>query len=259
MNRRTLACCALSFASTLCPARLPAQTVCDNGNKPLNAAQPSGITPAEIIQKFAAKETTFKAARDRYAYTLDVTVQTLTFSGSFDGEYHQVSEITPGADGAPAYKVTFAPQNTLQRIGLSQDDFDDARLRLPVALTMEELPLLSLAYVGRQHVDMLDTYVFDVSPKNARDAKKLFAGRIWVDDRDLMIVKTCGKPRPDQNANSKGKAQLTPLFVTYREEIDRRFWFPTYARADEFLPFPKGSVHVREVVRYSGYKSSNPQ
>jgi hypothetical protein len=259
MNRRTLACGAVFLAGMLSSVSLPAQTVCDIGNKPLTSAQPSGIAPAEIIQKFDAQETTFKAARERYGYTLDVTIQTLTVAGRIDGEYHQVSEIVLGNNGAPVEKVTFAPQSTLRRIGLTPDDLDDIHQRLPFAFSAEELPIFSVAYVGRQHVDMLDTYVFDVSPKNAKNEKKLFSGRIWVDDQDLMIVKTCGKLRRDENATKRGAAELTPLFVTYREEIDGQFWFPTYAQADEFLPFPRGAVHVREVVRYSNYKPLAPK
>jgi hypothetical protein len=77
-----------------------------------------------------------------------------------------------------------------------------------------------------------------------------------VDDQDHMIVKTCGKPHPDEIPRSarKGPANLAPVFVTYREEVDGKFWFPTYAKADEFLPFPRQDVHVREVIRYSRYK-----
>jgi hypothetical protein len=254
MNLRTRACCAVFVASILSSVSLLAQTVCDKGNQPLSPGQPSGITPGEIIQRFAAQEATFKAARDRYGFTLDVTIQTLTIAGRIDGQYHQVSEITPGNNGAPLERVTFAPQNTLRRISLLPDDLDDIHVRLPFAFSTEELPLFSVAYAGRQHVDMLDTYVFDVSPKNTKNEKKLFDGRIWVDDQDLMIVKTCGKLRSDENARKRGAADLTPLFVTYREEVDGQFWFTTYAEADEFLPFPRGTVHMREVVRYSNYK-----
>jgi len=106
-------------------------------------------------------------------------------------------------------------------------------------------------------VDQLNTYVFDVSPKNVKKEKKLFEGRLWVDDQDLMIVKTCGKPREDENANSTKKnaiVNLTPMFVTYREQFEGQFWFPTYSRADELMRFPKNFVHIREVVKYTDYK-----
>jgi hypothetical protein len=238
-------------------ARLPAQGVCDSGNGPLDAAQPAGITPEQIIQKFAANEGVFKAARERYGYTLNVDIQTLDNYGRPDGEYAEISEILQNDAGKRVERATFAPQSTLRRVALSQDDLDDIRQRLPFPLNPEELPKFSISYTGRQKVDELDTYVFKVVPKNTKKEKNLFDGRIWVDQQDLMIVKTCGKPREDESARSTKKNAIvsaTPVFVTYREEIDGKFWFPTYARADEPLYFPTGFVHVRVVVKYTGYK-----
>jgi hypothetical protein len=255
IHRRTLISYAiLLLAILLFSAGLRAQNVCEIGNQILNSAQPSGIAPAEIIRQFVAKETAFSAARERYGYTLEVTVQTVTSFGQIDGEYHQISEFVLGRNGAHVEKVTFAPESTLRRISLSQDDLDD--IRIPVAITSEELPFLSVEYAGQQHVDQLDTYVFKVSPSSSKTKKKLFAGRIWVDNQDLMIVKTCGKAQPDEIPRSakKGPANISPIFVTYREEIGGKLWFPTYSKADEFLAFPKGEVHVREVVKYSSYK-----
>ena len=255
---RTFGNCAVCFlVSLLFSGSLLAQGVCDPGNGPLNTAQPSGITPAEIIQKFAAKEATFKAARQRYGYTLNVTIQTLDNYGQVDGEYQQISEIRLNDVGKRVEATTFAPQSTLQKVSLSEDDLVDIRERLPFALTPEELPHYAISYAGRQLVDHLDTYVFTVSPKNGKKEMKRFEGRIWVDDQDLMIVKTCGKPREDENLSSKKKiaiVSLTPIFVTYREQFEGEFWFPTYARADELLRFPKNFVHIREVVKYSNYK-----
>jgi len=237
---------------TLC-----AQGVCDAGNGSLNPALPQAITPARIILEFSRKEAKFKAARDRYGFTLNISVQTLDNNDRVDGQYQQVSEYTLNDDGKRIEKTTFAPQSTLWKLSLSQDDLDDIRQRIPFPLTPEELPHFSITYVGRHRVDQLNTYVFDVVPKDTKKDTKIFEGRIWVDDLDLMIVKTCGKPREDQNANFAKKNQmvsLTPVFVTYREQIDDQFWFPTYSRADELLRFPRGFVHIREVVKYTDYK-----
>jgi hypothetical protein len=251
----------LTLAATLLAVLLPsgspfAQSICESGNQSLNPEQPSGITPDEIIRQFAAKETAFKAAREHYGYVLDVTVQTLTAFGQVDGEYHQVSEFALDKKGVFGEKVTFAPESTLRRITLSEEDLDDIRIRLPVAVTTENLPHYSIEYAGRQHVDQLGTYVFKVTPKKAKSDMKLFTGRIWVDDQDLMIVKTCGKPHADEIPRSakKGPANISPMFATYREEVGGKFWFPTYAKADDFLAFPKGDIHVRAVIRYSDYK-----
>lgn len=255
--RRTLlpVCAVLLFATLALPGRLVAQSVCDQGNGLLDGRQPSGIAPADIIQKFVAKETVFKAARDRYGYNLSVTVQTLDDLGQVDGEYRQVSEVVLENGGRRMERTTFAPESTLRKISLSEDDVDDIHERIPFPIQAEEVPLLSISYAGRQRVDQLNTYVFNVSPKDSKKERKLFEGRVWVDDQDLVIVKTCGKPRPDELPKKKGAlASITPIFVTYREQFDGQMWFPTYSKADEYLPFPKHPVHVREVVKYSNYK-----
>lgn len=266
MFGRTPARCAFFLVlSTLFSAPLFAQYVCEFGNGPLDSAPPAGITTNEIIERFATKESTFKAARQHYGYALDVTVQTLNGS-AIDGTYHQVSEISVNERGEPIEKTTFAPQNTLYSLGLTKADLDDIRERLPFVLTADHLSQFSITYVGRQHVDELDAYVFDISPKNDKNDKRNqgalvppgFKGRVWVDDHDFVIVKTCGKARPDENASSRSRnapANLTPTFVTYREQVDGKYWFTTYARADEFLHFPTGGVHVRELVKYSNYKA----
>lgn len=260
MDGRTPARCALfvllSLVSTAFSLPLFAQYVCDYGNGPLNSAAPVGITPAEIIEAFATHEVTLKAARDRYAYTLDVNVETLN-GNAVDGSYHQVSEVSSSDQGQRMERMTFAPQSTLRGLGVTKDDLDDIRDRLPLVLRSQELSLYSITYVGRQHVDQLDTYVFDVAPKNPTKEPRRFRGRVWVEARDLVIVKTCGKTRSDENGGSLGRnsANVTPTFVTYREQIDGKFWFTTYARADEFLHFPTGGVHMREIIKYSNYKA----
>jgi len=259
--KHSLECCAAILLIVLWPsAKALAQGVCDPGNGPLSPAPPSGIAPAGIIQKFAAKEATFKAARERYGYTLDITVQTLNNSGQVDGEYRQISKILLNDAGKRVEETTFAPASTLRALSLSEDDLDDIRERLPFAFTPDELPRFSISYVGRQRVDQLNTYVFDVYPEKARKEPKdhkIFHGRVWMDDQDLTIVKTCGQPRGDENVNPKKKnadVNLAPLFVTYREQFDGGFWFPTYARADEILRFPGEVIHLREVIKYSDYR-----
>jgi hypothetical protein len=42
--------------------------------------------------------------------------------------------------------------------------------------------------------------------------------------------------------------------VTYREQIDGQYWFPTYTRADDDLHFKSGDVHIREIIKYTNYK-----
>ena len=68
-----------------------------------------------------------------------------------------------------------------------------------------------------------------------------------MDDRDLQIVKTYGK---GVGLLKKGSDNQFPKFETYREQIDGKYWFPTYTRADDTLHFKNSEPahpHDREV------------
>ncbi len=219
---------------------------------PLDPSQPKGITPEEIIQRFAAKEKEFKAAREQYTYRQDVRVQTLD-GDTVDGDYHEIFDVVFDDQGKRVENVVFAPQSTLVRISMSPEDVDDIRHRLPFVLTSDEIPEYQILYVGQQQEDELHTYVFDIAPKEIAGKKRYFQGRIWVDDRDFQIVKTYGKTVPDIR-KKKGQENLFPKFTTWRQQIDDKYWFPTYTKADDTLHFSLGDVRIREIVKYTGYK-----
>src|SRR5258708_6539045 len=190
---RKAALCALPV---LLSALLSAQTNCDDRTTPINPAQPTGLTVQEVIEKFAAKEAIFKQARNNYTYTQDITVQTLE-GNTVDGEYRQIWDVTYDDKGNRLENVTYAPADTLTRVSMSREDFADIRDRLPFVLTTEDLPSYNVLYSGQQHVDEIDTYVFELAPKEIEKGKRYFQGRVWVDNRDFQIVKTCGRNVPD--------------------------------------------------------------
>jgi len=214
------------------------------------------VTTDEVIQQFAAKEKEFKLARDQYTYRQSVKVQALD-GGAVKGEYQQVFDVIFDDQGKRIENVVFAPQSSLENGGLSMDqgDFEDIRRRLPFVLTSDELPEYSILYVGQQQEDELHCYVFDIAPKEIVGKKRYFQGRIWVDDHDFQIVKTFGKTVPDIHAGKKGKDEhLYPKFTTWREQIDGKYWFPTFTKADDQLHFATGDIHIREIVKYENYK-----
>ena len=220
---------------------------------PLDTAQPKGVTPEEIIQRFAAKEKEFKTALDQYGYRQTVKVQTMD-GDSVDGEYQQVFDVSFDDQGKKFKTVVFAPQSTLQRILMTEQDMDDIENRLPFVLTSDEINEYSILYAGQQQEDDLHCYVFDIAPKQIQGKKRYFQGRIWVDDKDFQIVKTYGKTVPDIT-KKKGNENLFPKFTTYREQIvDGPYWFPVYTRADDTLHFSNGDVKIREIVKYTNYK-----
>jgi hypothetical protein len=253
-NAKTFALKLVALTVLLSPLALTGETKCEEGNGPLNSAQPQGISVQDLIQKFAAKEAIFKEARNHYTYTHSVSVETLD-GDSVDGQFKETTDVIYDDEGKRIENVTYAPMNTLTRVTLTKEDFDDFRNHLPFVLTTEDLPEYNILYAGQQHVDELDTYVFDVAPKKVdkkEGGPRYFQGRIWVDNRDFQIVKTCGKNVPD--IHKKDSENLSPKFVTYREQVDGQYWFPTYTRADDFLHFKSGDVHIRETLKYTNYK-----
>ena len=231
---------------------LRAQTDCAEGDHPLDTNPPKDISVQELIQKFTVAETKVRDSRSHYAYTQDVRVQTLN-DKTPDGQWHQVTQVSYDAKGNRIENVTFSEQSTLRGVQMSAEDFDDIRVFMQWILTADQLPQYKLTYAGQQHVDDLDTYVFHVEPVTQEKNKRYFQGRIWVDNRDLQIVKLCGKSVPEIRVKKHQPAEVRPTFVGYRQLVDGN-WFPAYARIDDTLHFGVESIHVREILKFTGYK-----
>lgn len=206
----------------------------------------------QIIQKFAAREEEFKIERDNFTYTQTFVIQTLDDSGQPDGEYRMTSEIVFTPSGKRFERVTNAPAPTLDRIQMTQQDFDDLEDVQPFVLTTSELPKYNITYVDHERLDELGTYVFDVAPKTIEKNQRYFQGKIWVEDKDFDIVKTDGKAVP--NIKKGGQENVFPRFETFRQNIEGNYWFPTYTRSNDVLHFSSGDVPIRMTVKYENYK-----
>jgi hypothetical protein len=244
------------FVALISPAA--AQSDCAEGDSTLDTTPPKDMGVPELIQKMTAEETKVKEARAHYSYTQDLMVQTLNDQAgtdkTVDGQFHQVTAISYDDKGKRIENVTYAEQSTLRGILLSADDMDDVRTFMPLILSTDEAAQYNLTFAGQQHVDDLDTYVFHVVPKKEEKNKRYFQGKVWVDNHDLQIVKICGKSVPEVTHAKKNQPQeIRPVFVGYRQLVDGN-WFPVYARIDDTLHFRAESVHVREIVKFTGYK-----
>jgi len=230
-----------------------AQTDCAEGNGELKTDAPKGITEAELIGKIAANETRVRDARSHYTFTQDTMVQTLSGT-SVDGQFHEVTTVSYDSKGKRLENVTFSEVPTLRGIQMSAEDTEDIRVFMPWLMTSDEAPQYNIKYAGQQHVDDLDTYMFHVEPKREEKGKRYFQGRVWVDGQDLQVVKLCGKSVPEIIPKKKKDPQdLRPTFVTWRQLVEGN-WFPAYSRIDDNLHFRAEMVHVREVVKFTGYK-----
>ena len=214
--------------------------------------QSDQVNAAEIIRKFAAKEAEFAAARNNYTYHQTLKMQVVDFGGNPTGqEWYLEEDVIFSPEGQRMEKVTKAPVPTLRDIQITPEDEQDLRNVQPFVLTTADIPNYQLDYLGREKVDEIGTYTFSVKPlpKKMAVGKRYFEGEIWVDDRDLQIVKTYGKA-----TGLKSGDQRFPKFETYREQIDGKYWFPTYTHADDTLHFKDQDVHIAMTVKYQDYK-----
>jgi hypothetical protein len=229
----------------------------DSGFGPLDTSAPSTPVP-ELIKEFTQRESVFRAAFANYTWTRSVKVDTVNDDGKVDGEYYQITNISYAPDGRRIENVSYAPPSSLERVIMTPADFSDIEERLPFVLTAEDATEYNISYLGKQKIDQIETYVFSVAPKKIEKGKRYFDGRIWVDQVDHQIVVTDGKNVPDDLR--KGHEDLSLPFITYRQQIDGKYWFPVYTHGDGVLNFTGGNgymsdeVHMRETVKYTNYK-----
>jgi hypothetical protein len=252
---RLLAAIVLSASLLLSPALHAQRTNCDEGNGLIDTAEPKDTSSDAIAKKFAANEAALKSVFLSYSFSIDMTVQTLD-ANSITGEVRRRADIAHDAKGKRSERVSFQTVSTLRGVNLSSEDYDDADMAGLGFITPDTLDEYYVRYLGHQTVDQLATFSFEVAPKKL-NKKGLFQGRVWVDDQEYTIVKTCGKViRTDSvpARNSRQPLNVAPTFAIYREQIDGKYWFPTYMRAEDYLEFLRGGVAIRETVKHLNYK-----
>jgi hypothetical protein len=213
------------------------------------------LPPAElerIVHALTAKETEFRKALNQYAFKRDAVVQSIGMGGQITGEYHRVSRFAFDDSGHRSERILSFPLPNIVDFTIEPEDIEDLGGVETFALEADKFAQYNFNYLGKEKIDELDLYVFDVGPKVMPNPDKVkerfFQGRIWVDDQDLQIVKVRGKGVPE------GK-QRFPTFETYREQIDGKYWFPTYTYADDQLVFSTGQVaHMRVRVTFTDYE-----
>jgi len=217
-----------------------------------SSGDPSPDQIDNIIAKFAAKESAFSKARSNYTYRQTAKIEELDDSGSsVTGRWQIVSDIIFTPDGHRIERVAYAPVPTLHNIILTPQDEQDLRDVQPFVLTSEEIPNYYVRYLGRDQLDEISCYSFAVKPKKMEQGKRYFEGIVWVDDQDLQIVKSYGRGIGLLKRNEDNQF---PKFETYREQVDGKYWFPTYTIANDTLNFKDSSQRIRMTVKYQDYK-----
>ena len=214
-------------------------------NSSAQEAKPPSID--EVIRRFATAESENKLARTNYTFTQDVHLVTVGEGGSITGQFKRVSDIVLDDKGNRIEKISYFPPTTLTVTITKEDLYDLANVQ-PFGLTIEDLPKYQVTYTGKEKIDELSTYVFTVKPKKFQKGERYFDGRIWVDDQDLQIVKLVGQAVPEDDNNQY------PKFESYRENIDEKYWFPTYIAVDDVLEFKNQSVRIKGTIKITKYK-----
>lgn len=214
----------------------------------------SDLSQAEsdrIVKTFTDNELNFRESLNSYAFRRTATVNTLGMGGQLTGTYHTITFMTFTKEGERVEIVEYAPMPTTPPGFMTSEDLQDLGGVNPFALEPKTISQYDFRFVGKQNIDTLNLYVFDVTPKQIPSVKsgvRLFTGRVWVDDKDFMIVKTKGKAVPDAKNNK------FPVVETWRENIDGKYWFPAFATSDDELVFDNGEVlKIRMRVYFKNY------
>ena len=205
-------------------------------------------TPDEIIRAFSKKETEFYEAWMQYSYHQVADVKVLSVNGlAKHEEMNTISDVVFNDDGTRDIQVRRRAGGLKSVVYTMQDENVINNLQ-PFALTEKELPYYELTFEGKEQVDELSCYVFSVKPRSLKGGRMYFEGRIWVDDEDLQVVRTVGKPVPQKKDNQ------FPEFETIRQVIDKKYWCPVWTHAESRLNFGRDTVHIDETITYGDYK-----
>ncbi len=215
---------------------------------------PPPVPEAEIIKRFAANEVVMQKQYDAYNFTQMIRVEELTDPG---GKFTVTGEVYTRPDGQRYLRITKQPESNLKISDFTLEDVK-AIATLPLfVLTSDEIANYTFKYAGQDKLDQINTYVFQVKPKQLSRMRRLFDGVIWVDDQDFVIVKSFGK-FVSEIAGNGTKLPFT-MFETFRENFQDKYWLPTYTRSDDYLQgADNAEQHLRLVIRDTDFKLNAP-
>jgi hypothetical protein len=212
---------------------------------------PPPIPEQVIIQKFAAAEDVAKRVYDTYDCTQQIRIEELSPPGG--GKFTVTGELYTRPDGTRYWRVTKQPVSNLQNTTYSLEDVRTMVSQPLFFLTTDEIGNYDFLYAGQHKLDELNTYVFQVKPKELSRKRLFFQGVIYVDDYDLAIVETYGK-FVSEIAGSGTRLPFT-MFDTYRENFQDKYWLPTYISSDDYIDNPDGSeLHLRLVLHSTNFQ-----
>jgi hypothetical protein len=219
---------------------------------------PPSLPPAEIIQAFSKKEELYQSTRPLYTYRKTIRIQEFGPDGKPTGEFDATYDAVRSADGKLYEKAAAAPETSLVYLPFEPEDAQFLT-RIPAyPVTASQLSKYNIQYLNTEKVDEVDCYIFQVSPRTLERQHPLFDGIIWVDQKYLEVVKTYGKWITDLGEVHPPSLPFG-IFETYRENVDGKYWFPDYARADGTYKMKDREIPIRVTIKWTNFKPFPPQ
>src|SRR5260370_3107657 len=215
---------------------------------------PPSLPEAEIVKRFSLKEDEYILSRTHFTYRKTIRIQEFSPDGQPAGEFVLVTQPTRDVEGKLFEKVVERPRSTLQHLFLRSEDLEGIQ-RIPAfPLTSSQLAKYDLKYLGKEQLDEVDCYIFQAKPRGVERIKAYFDGIVWVDPKYLEVVKTYGKWVNDQGDVRAMANRPFVLFESYRENVEGKYWFPSYSRSDGTLNLNDEGIPVRIVVKWTDFK-----
>ena len=200
----------------------------------------------------AHRETETESERNEYTYRQTVTIEELDSRGGARGRYREVRDIIFSPKRERSEELVGKPENTLQNLIMTDEDFADVRNIQPLVLTEDRLFNYETKYRGEETVDDVECWVLQVRPRQILEGQRFFDGMLWVDKKEYNIVRMEGQAVPQMR--SMKSENLFPRFTTIRKPVDGKHWFPIYTYADDTLQFRTGPQRERLRIAYTSYK-----
>ena len=255
------ACCALALIVAYAPISLRAQDAGpmqppESSKFPTpprpGKPEPPTLPPDEIIRRFASKEDEMVRAMRGYTFQREVRVQEIGPDNKAAGQLEIVTQLKITPDGKMYEKPVSRQPSTLHYLDLQRGDSDLVAATPMFPLTTAMLPKYEITYGGKQPLDDLSVYYFTIKPRALERAHAYFSGVVWVDEQDLVIVKTMGKWVTETGDVSASDVPFT-VFETYRQQVGKTLWFPSYSRSDETFESGGNHVPIRIIIRWSNF------
>jgi hypothetical protein len=220
------------------------------------ATNQSKQSSADILAQAVENGRQLLAALRSYTYYAELSVETVSQANVVTGTYYRFSQIYYDRDGNRQEKLFEEKSNLPREAHIGTNAANNLLRVYQFFVTPDTINQYEFNYVGRERVDELNTYVFDVRPKvklpdPEKSRERYLKGRVWIDDQDLQVVKVAGESLPEQSAHR------TPRFETYYQNYDK-YWFPAYTRADDEIRVGNRLTRVIVKVRFTGYKKISP-